>query len=77
MVRMPRLGLPLLGTQLKAEGYKVSIYGDAGFLPWNKILEADLVGVSTTTYQLMPIVLRVICASNVPVVIGGIHGPFT
>ena len=47
-VRMPRLGLPILGVQLKAAGYAVNLYvGTSGSLPWSRILDADLVGIST------------------------------
>ena len=76
---MPRLGLPLLGTQLQTAGYEVSIYvGPASTMPWEKILEADLVGISTITptsreaYRIASFLRD----SNVPVVIGGIHATF-
>ena len=78
-VRMPRLGLPLLGAQLKAAGYSVSFYmGQGGSLPWAKIIDADLVGISTTTstsreaYR-MAGYLR---SLNIPVVLGGIHATY-
>ncbi len=78
-VRMPRLGLPILGTQLKEAGYEVSFYlGTGDSLPWPEILEADLVGISTTTatcreaYQ----VAGLLRSNNIPVVIGGIHASF-
>ena len=78
-VRMPRLGLPILGTQLKEAGYQVSIYmGTGKALPWAKIYDADLVGISTTTatcreaYQIAGL-LR---SESIPVVIGGIHATF-
>lgn len=78
-VRMPRLGLPILGTQLKEAGYEVSLYmGTGDSLPWAKIFDADLVGISTTTatcreaYQISGL-LR---SKGIPVVIGGIHATF-
>lgn len=78
-VRMPRLGLPLLGAGLKAAGYDVALYvGYGSALPWPKILEADLVGISTTTstsreaYR-MAAHLK---SNRTPVVIGGIHATF-
>lgn len=78
-VRMPRLGLPLLGAQLKAAGYAVSLYKGAGSeLPWSKISNSDLVGISTTTstsreaYRMAGF-LR---SYNVPVVLGGIHATY-
>ena len=78
-VRMPRLGLPILGTQLKEAGYEISFHlGTGDSLPWRKIFDADLVGISTTTatcreaYQ----VAGLLRAQNIPVVIGGIHASF-
>ncbi len=78
-VRMPRLGLPILGTQLQNNGYKVNFYlGTGDALPWDEILDADLVGISTTTatcregYQIAGL-LR---SNDIPVVIGGIHASF-
>ena len=78
-VCMPRLGLPLLGTQLKDAGYDVKIYVEqSDALPWPKLLGADLVGISTTTstsreaYRI-PGYLR---SQNITVVIGGIHATF-
>lgn len=78
-VRMPRLGLPILGTQLQEAGYRVNIYmGTGDSLPWKEILKADLVGISTTTatcreaYQ----VAGMLRTNAVPVVIGGIHATF-
>lgn len=77
--RMPRLGLPILGTQLQEAGYQVKFYlGTGDSLPWPKIFEADLVGISTTTatcreaYQIAGL-LR---TNDIPVVIGGIHASF-
>lgn len=78
-VRMPRLGLPILGTQLQEAGYQVKFYlGTGDSLPWPKIFDADLVGISTTTatcreaYQISGL-LR---SNGIPVVIGGIHATF-
>ena len=77
--RMPRTGLPLLGTQLKNAGYNVSIYvGPASAMPWEKIMEADLVGISTLTptsreaYR----IAAYLRDNKIPVVIGGIHATF-
>lgn len=78
-VRMPRLGLPILGTQLKEAGYRVELYmGTGDSLPWPKILDAGLVGISTTTatcreaYQ----IAGMLRSFEIPVVIGGIHASF-
>lgn len=78
-VRMPRLGLPLLGTILHRAGHTVSLHvGPGGSLPWPKIMDCDLVGISTTTatsgeaYRIAGF-LR---SHRIPVVIGGIHATF-
>lgn len=77
--RMPRLGLPLLGTKLKDAGYQVAIYvGPASSLPWNKILQADMVGISaiTPTSREAYRIAAFLRDSSIPVVIGGIHATF-
>ena len=78
-VHMPRLGLPILGTQLKEAGYRVKFYmGTGDALPWADILEADLVGISSTTATCSEAyrIAGLLRSSNVPVVIGGIHASF-
>lgn len=77
--RMPRLGLPLLGTLLKNQGYHIEIFmGKRKSLPRTVLLEADLVGISTTTstsYEAYRISLY-LRKQGIPVVIGGIHATF-
>jgi radical SAM superfamily enzyme YgiQ (UPF0313 family) len=78
-VRMPRLGLPLLGTQLQAAGYSVSIYmGPGSSLPWPKIVAADLAGISTTTSTSREAyrIAGFLRSRGIPVVLGGIHATF-
>ncbi len=78
-IRMPRLGLPTLGTQLQEEGYRVEFYlGTGDSLPWPKIFEADLVGISTTTATCREAyrIAGLLRANGIPVVIGGIHATF-
>lgn len=78
-VHMPRLGLPLLGAQLKAAGYDVKIYvGTGSSLPWSSLLEADLAGISTTTSTSSEAyrIAGYLRSHNIPVVIGGIHATF-
>ncbi len=78
-VRMPRLGLPTLGTQLKEEGYLVKFYlGTGDSLPWLQIFEADLVGISTTTATCREAyrIAGLLRSNSIPVVIGGIHATF-
>ncbi len=78
-IHMPRLGLPLLGTQLKKAGFEVSIYAaTGGDLPWEALAGADLAGISTTTAT-APEAYRIAAklrSRKVPVVIGGIHATF-
>lgn len=80
--RLPRLGLPLIGTILKKNGFNVKIYcedvkkitpGDT----W-EIYNSDMVGISITTstapagYRIAKILRR----RGLPVVIGGVHATF-
>ena len=45
-----RLGLPLIGAALKAEGHDVVIYADQlAPIDWDDVYSADLVGISSTT----------------------------
>lgn len=78
-VKMPRLGLPLLGTILKEKGYSVKVLmGHGNSISPRDINAADLVGISTTTststeaYQ----IARYARSREIPVVIGGIHATF-
>lgn len=77
--RMPRLGLPLLGAKLKAAGYDPVLYmAPIAKLPWANILQADLVGISTTTSTCQETykIAGFLRAQGVPVVIGGIHATY-
>ncbi len=78
-IYMPRLGLPLLGTLLKQEGYEVNILlGDGDTLSPAEVLDADLVGISTTTSTAPEAyrIARYVRSKGLPVVIGGIHATF-
>lgn len=78
-VRMPRLGLPLLGTMLKQKGYQVDILiGKGSSLPRDKVLSADLVGISTTTSTCLEgyRIANFLRSRGTPVVMGGIHVTF-
>ncbi len=79
LVRMPRLGLPLLGAQLKELGYQVNLlYGKSREIKVADLLQNDLVGISTTTstckeaYKIASIVRN----RGIPVVLGGVHATF-
>lgn len=79
LVKMPRIGLPLLGTQLENEGFDVDLYmGRTDNLPWDRIVQADLVGISLTTSTSREgyIMAEYLRSQKVFVVIGGIHPTF-
>ncbi|MGE5398699.1 MAG: radical SAM protein [Chitinophagales bacterium] len=78
-VNMPRLGIPLLGTQLKQKGYDVKLlYGSGGELRVSDILGSDLVGISTTTSTCKEAyrIGRYVQQKGIPVVMGGPHATF-
>lgn len=78
-VNMPRLGLPLLGTILRGMGYSIRILmGDGDSISPHEVLDADLVGISTTTSTSAEAyrIARFVQSRNIPVVIGGIHATF-
>jgi anaerobic magnesium-protoporphyrin IX monomethyl ester cyclase len=76
---LPRLGLPALGTILTGLGHRVRIYCQGlSRLRLRDVLEADLVGISTTT-STAPEAYRIadLCrAHGKPVLIGGVHATF-
>ncbi len=79
MVKMPRLGLPLLATHLKETGYAVSlIYGTGDEIKVSNISRADLVGISTTTSTCKEAysIARYARSKGIPVVLGGVHATF-
>ena len=78
-VTMPRLGLPILGTQLKEIGHEVKfIYGSSRDIHLSDIEGADIVGISATTstareaYHLADIIRN----KGIRVVMGGPHVSF-
>jgi anaerobic magnesium-protoporphyrin IX monomethyl ester cyclase len=49
-VHLPRLGLPIIGAALVAQGHDVAIYvADLNPIDWNDVYSADIVGFSATT----------------------------
>ena len=77
--KMPRLGLPLLGTILKQAGYDVRIHvGPLSKKDFHLFAQSDLIGISTTTstapeaYRLADIFRNM----GKTVVIGGVHATF-
>lgn len=78
---LPRLGLPIFGAMLKNRGYNVTIFHqDSAPLNWEKILTADLVGISTITSTATvaySIISRIKSFNpSIPVIIGGPHVTF-
>lgn len=78
-VKMPRLGLPLIGTQLKDSGCDVKlIYGNGGQIQVSDLAGADVVGISTTTSTCKEAygIARYAREKGIPVIIGGVHATF-
>lgn len=84
-IRLPRLGLPLLGAILKKLGYQVRIFcEDLAPIDWKRVLNADLVGISSITstatraYWLIRKIKEKAWGSkkDLPVVMGGPHVTF-
>ncbi len=78
-VRLPRLGLPLIGRLLQERGHDVRIYVEIlAPIDWRDLETADLVGFSTTTstspaaYAMAEQVRQ----AGIPTVIGGSHVSF-
>ncbi|MBI3910632.1 MAG: radical SAM protein [Armatimonadetes bacterium] len=78
-VRLPRLGLPMLGATLKRRGCEVVEFcEDLAPIDWREVAAADLVGISTTT-STAPAAYNVarFCKSHgIPTLIGGPHVSF-
>jgi len=78
-VKLPRLGLPIMGAVLKSHGHDVGIYAaDLEPIDWDDVRQADLVGFSSTTSTITETYeyaddLR---KRGIPVIIGGSHVTF-
>lgn len=77
--KIPRLGLPIIGTLLKRKGYQVKIFFEKiKALDWEEIYSSDLVGISSITgtvergYHIADKVRQ----KGIPVVMGGSHVTF-
>jgi radical SAM superfamily enzyme YgiQ (UPF0313 family) len=77
--KLPRLGLVILGTRLKAAGYDVKVFvEDVAPVDFAALFSADLVGISTITstapraYEFAKAARR----AGIPVVMGGPHVTF-
>ena len=81
-VRLPRLGLPIIGAILKQRGHDVRIYCEdiqrISPLDYLKIAKSDVIGISATTstapraYALA----RRFHLAKVPIILGGVHPTF-
>ncbi|MDD3852244.1 MAG: radical SAM protein [Syntrophomonadaceae bacterium] len=78
-VKMPRLGLPLLGTLLKQSGHEVElILGSREDIRLSSIINSDLVCVSTTTSTVIEAyhLADFARSQGIPVMMGGAHVSF-
>lgn len=83
--KLPRLGLPILGTMLRDKGYQVRLYcPDIAPIDWAELLTADAVMISTIT-STTPAAYRIareikektrVMGKDIPVVMGGAHVTF-
>ena len=78
-IKLPRLGLPIMGTILKQRGFDIRVYcQDIEEIDYGDLYQSDLVGISITTstapggYQLADRLRQ----RGIPVVIGGPHATF-
>jgi len=76
---LPRLGVLILGTMMKARGWEVEVYvEDLRKIDFEDIAEADLVGISTIT-STAPRAYAIadrIRGMSIPVLMGGPHVTF-
>jgi len=83
--KLPRLGLPMLGTILRDKGYQVKLFcQDLAPVNWEETLSADLVMISTITstapeaYHIARQIKEKarVLGRDIPVVMGGAHVTF-
>lgn len=81
-VPLPRLGLPLIGTILRDQGYDVKVYCEdikrISSEDMSEIYQSNLVGISTTTSTVPRAysTARILSRKKIPVVFGGVHATF-
>lgn len=78
-VKMPKLGLPILGSVLKSCGFEVEIFVEKfAKINWGKIKKADFVGISAVTQTALEsyAVADKVSSLGIPVVMGGPHVSF-
>jgi radical SAM superfamily enzyme YgiQ (UPF0313 family) len=83
--KLPRLGLPMMGTILRDKGYQVRLFcQDLAPIDWEETLSADLVMISTITstapeaYHIARQIKEKsrVLGRDIPVVMGGAHVTF-
>ena len=83
--KMPRLGLPMMGTILRDRGYQVRLFcQDLAPIDWEETLSADLVMISTITStapEAYHIARKIkekarVLGRDIPIVMGGAHVTF-
>ena len=77
LCKMAENALPLIGTVLKEKGYDVEVFMERiAPIPWERLLQADLVGFSAVTpsaNRCYEMVDKIKAARNIPVILGGPH----
>ncbi len=83
--KLPRMGLPIMGTVLRDKGYQVKIFcSDITPIDWSEVLSADMVMLSTITstanetYQIARKIKEKakVLGKDIPIVMGGAHVTF-
>ncbi len=83
--KLPRLGLPIMGTILRDKGYLVKLFcPDIAPLDWAEVLTADMVMISTITStapEAYHIARKIkekarVLGKDIPIVMGGAHVTF-
>jgi anaerobic magnesium-protoporphyrin IX monomethyl ester cyclase len=83
--KLPRLGLPIIGTILKDKGYEVRLFcPDIAPIDWTELFSADMVMISTitsTTPEAYRIAKKIkekakVLGKDIPIVMGGAHVTF-
>jgi anaerobic magnesium-protoporphyrin IX monomethyl ester cyclase len=83
--KLPRMGLPIMGTVLRNKGYQVKIFcSDIAPIDWTEVLSADMVMLSTITstatetYQIARKIKEKakVLGKDIPIVMGGAHVTF-
>jgi len=83
--KLPRLGLPIIGTILRDKGYQIKLFcQDIAPIDWAEVLTADMVMISTITStapETYHIARKIkekarVLGKDIPIVMGGAHVTF-